>query len=43
MGEIGSVRVKAALAQAARRGARVHALFPDALDHLHLDVKAAAP
>lgn len=37
--DIGSPRVKRALAEAARRGVVIHSLFPDALDHLHLDVK----
>jgi len=37
--DIGSARVRRILAQARRRGVTVHGFFPDAADHLHLDVK----
>jgi hypothetical protein len=35
---VGSPRVRRAVRDARRRGADIHLLFPDALDHLHLDV-----
>ena len=35
---LGDARVRAAIQSAQGRGANIHALFPDALDHLHLDV-----
>lgn len=38
LSEVGSARVRRALQDAQRRGAAIHALFPDAADHLHLDV-----
>jgi hypothetical protein len=37
--EIGSPRVKHVLQEAALRGVNCHLLFPDATNHLHLDVK----
>jgi L,D-transpeptidase ErfK/SrfK len=36
--DIGSLRVRRAIQMAVARGANIHMLFPDALDHLHLDV-----
>jgi hypothetical protein len=38
LGHVGSPRVRRAVRDARRRGADIHLLFPDALDHLHLDV-----
>ena len=38
LAEIGDYSVRAAILSAKGRGADIHALFPDALDHLHLDV-----
>ena len=37
--EVADRRVRLAVRQAEARGARVYSLFPDALDHLHLDVR----
>ncbi len=37
--DLGSARVKRIFRAAARRGVNIHSLFPDAPDHLHLDVK----
>lgn len=39
LADVGSRRVRAAIEAAIARGAHIHSLFPDALDHLHLDVK----
>ena len=37
--ELGSPKVRKAVRAARKRGVVIHSLFPDALDHLHLDVK----
>jgi hypothetical protein len=39
LSEIGDMRVRLAIKAALGRGANIYSLFPDALDHLHLDVR----
>lgn len=39
LSDVRSATLRTALAAAARRGVLVHRAFPDALDHLHLDVR----
>jgi hypothetical protein len=39
LSDIGDARVRAAIRAAVRRGANIYSLFPDALDHLHYDVR----
>lgn len=36
--EVGSAALRSAIRRAKKRGAIVHTLFPDALDHIHVDV-----
>jgi hypothetical protein len=38
LSEVGSADLRRAIQRAAKRGAVVHTLFPDAVDHVHLDV-----
>jgi hypothetical protein len=37
--EVGDAGVRAAIRDAQKRGANIYSLFPDALDHLHVDVR----